>query len=29
LPNQVSHFISSSNFKLPFLYEFLTDFPET
>ena len=29
LPNRVLHFISSSNFKLPFLCEFLTDLPET
>jgi hypothetical protein len=29
LPNRVSRFISSSNFKLPFLCEFLTDLPET
>ena len=29
LPNQVSCFISSSNFKLPFLCEFSMDFPET
>ena len=29
LPNRVLRFISSSNFKLPFLCEFLTNLPET